>query len=340
MKLFSRIFVSALMMVWLCGASFAQESADTTVVLHKVVKLDGHAFIGKIISQDAREVLIETKETGLVYIPKHEIKGIFEIKPGESVGIGDLFSTRYFLTTNGFPVKKGDNYVQWNLFGPDFQFGIAENLGVGIMTSWVGMPIIGTAKYSIKLGKNLSGGFGFLAGTGSWAYPEFGLLLPFGMFTIGNRTNNINFSAGYGALFSEQSHSLYTLLDIPGDYSTNTYTEKYETYNNTDGRPLFSVAGIFRLNSKFSFVFDSFIMLAGKDKTVTSLVQTEAVWPNKVTYMLVDEVVEQNPLIVLAPGLRFQANERSSFQFGFTGVHFDGEFVPFPIPMVQWFVKI
>jgi hypothetical protein len=277
---------------------------------------------------------------GLLYIPKHEIKEIAEIKIGEKGANGELFATRYFLTTNGFPVKKGDNYIQWNLFGPDFQFGIADHFGVGVMTSWVGMPIIGTAKYSLELAKNLHGGLGFIGGTGSWAFPETGLLLPFGFLTVGNRVNNVNLSAGYGALFTERTETIFLLQNVPTDYSTNSWTSTSRTYNDSEGRFLFSIAGTFRLNNKFSFVFDSFVMLPGKETTAQVLKEEYVNGNRKVTYSLDNIVNERFPLVVLVPGLRFQASANSSFQFGFTGVHFDGEFIQVPIPMVQWFRKI
>lgn len=327
-------------MLLLCGTSFGQNTSDTTGVNYKVIKQNGVEFVGKIISQDAREVLLETKDIGLVYIPKHEIKEIVKVKAGEEGVSGELFSTRYFLTTNGFPVKKGDNYVQWNLFGPDFQFGVADHFGVGIMTSWVGMPVIGTAKYSRELGKNLHGGLGFLGGTGSWAYPEVGLLLPFGFFTIGNRVNNVNFSAGYGALFNERTEAVYTIQNIPTEYATNSVTAKSTTFNDSEGRVLLSLAGTLRLNSKFSFVFDSFFMLAGKETTSQVLKESYFEGNRKVTYFIDNEVNKRFPLIVVVPGLRFQASANSSWQFGFTGVHFEGEFIQVPIPMVQWFRKI
>ncbi|MFH0760339.1 MAG: hypothetical protein V2A67_02395 [Bacteroidota bacterium] len=332
--------ISLVLLICLAGAAFGQVTEDTASVKHKVIKQNGVAFVGKILSQDARELLIETEDLGLVYIPKHEIREIVEIKAGEIAITGGLFSTRYFLTTNGFSIKKGDNYVQWNLFGPDFQFGVADNLSLGIMTSWVGMPIIGTAKYSFKINKDFCGGVGFLGGTGSWAYPEYGLLLPFGFLTVGNRVNNLNFSAGYGALFQEKSETTYTILNVPAEGSTNSYTYETNTYSNGEGRPLLSLAGMFRINNKFSFVFDTFIMLGGKERTQTTLNQTYNETSGLITYSLVSEKVKPDPFMVLSPGLRFQATENSSFQFGFTGVHVKGEFLPVPIPMVQWFRKI
>jgi hypothetical protein len=336
MKTYAKLFLALVLAAGFSQCIQAQNLADTLTVKHKVIKQNGVAFIGKIISQDAREILIESQEMGLVYVPKHEVKEVVELKQGEKPITGGLFATRYFLTTNGFSIKKGDNYVQWNLFGPDFQFGIADNMGVGIMTSWVGMPVIGTFKYTFKLGEGLCGGVGLLGGTGSWAYPEYGLLLPFGYLTLGNRVNNINASAGYGALFLERTE--YTIINTPTEYSVNSYEEKQ--VGDSEGRPLVSIACMFRLNNKFSFVFDSFIMLAGRERTRQELQTSYNETDYKTRYSLVNVTEKGKPLVVLSPGLRFQANENSSFQFGFTGLHVDGEFVPVPIPMVQWFRKI
>ncbi len=338
-KNFRILTISLLLLI--SSSLLPAQSQESSSITYKVVKQNGVAFYGKIISQDAREILIETDEMGQIYIPKHEIRDITILEEGEKPSTGGLFSTRYFLTTNGFPVKKGDNYVQWNLFGPDFQFGVADNFGLGIMTSWVGMPIIGTAKYSRQLTKNISGGVGFLGGTGSWAFPQYGLLLPFGFVTAGDRINNINFTGGYGALFAENYESRYTLSNIPEDeWHTNSVIYESEDQVKGEGRPLFSIAGMFRINNKFSFVFDSFIMLKGKESVYQYIDETWDDQTGKSTFMIRSETNKSYPLIVLSPGLRFQANDRSSIQFGFTGVHYDGEFVPVPIPMIQWFRAI
>ncbi|NLB52605.1 MAG: hypothetical protein GX808_06670, partial [Syntrophomonadaceae bacterium] len=79
--------------------------------VYVVVKNDGARFYGRIISQDAREVLIETDELGQIFIPRHEIREIREVASREldERGVyvpGEVFSTRYFITTNGLPVQK------------------------------------------------------------------------------------------------------------------------------------------------------------------------------------------------------------------------------------------
>lgn len=188
--------------------------------------------------QDSREVLILTDDRGEVTIPKYEIKELREIQPGDLTQTGEfipeqVFATRYFITTNGLPIKKGESYVLWNLWGPDFQFGVGENVSVGVLTSWVGIPIIGSVKYSFQVGENAFMGVGSLLGTGSWAAPEFGLALPYGSLTLGSRRDNINFSGGYGLVWGS---------------------------GNQGGQVLLSVAGIKRMTKKASFVLDSFIL--------------------------------------------------------------------------------
>lgn len=337
MKTLFKISLLIVAMTLMGVQSFAQDEGNSQVKKFKIIKQNGVGFVGQIVSKDAREVLIDTEDRGLVYIPTHEIEEIIEIQEGSREITGGLFSSRYFLTTNGFNISKGDNYVQWNIFGPDFQFGVADNFTMGVMTSWVGMPIIGTAKYSLQLGDKLFGGLGFLGGTGSWAYPKYGLVLPFGFLSAGDRVNNLNFSTGYGFIFTETGHR-YVLSNQSTDYSTNSFT--MEDFVETDGRMLFSIAGMFRINDKFSFVFDSFIMPKGKDRMVDYLDERYNESTGKVTFFITQRAEESNALLVLVPGLRFQATEKSSFQFGFTGIRTDGEFLPLPIPLVQWFRRI
>ncbi len=45
----------------------------TQEVIHLVIKRDNAQFIGVIIFQDAREVIIRTEKLGEISIPKHEI---------------------------------------------------------------------------------------------------------------------------------------------------------------------------------------------------------------------------------------------------------------------------
>src|SRR5688572_28749291 len=97
-KIVTLKFVFLLFACFCADALSAQQDSLKTYI---VMKHDKTEFIGKILSQDAREVLIETKEMGQIIIPKHEIRSIKEVKPEEMTVAGyvpaEVFSTRYFL---------------------------------------------------------------------------------------------------------------------------------------------------------------------------------------------------------------------------------------------------
>lgn len=214
-------------------------SAQDTLTVYRILKTDGGELIGRIISQDEREVLVQTNDNRRIYIPQHTIKKIEVVNASQFNANGDFigedpFSTRYFLSTNGLPVKKGEHYVQWNWFGPDLQFGVGENLGVGIMTSWIGIPIIGTIKKSWELGDRTQFAVGGLFGSLAWAEPSYGGALPYATLSFGNRSSNLAFSGGYGVLF--------------GDGESN-------------GSALVGVAGMTRVSRKITLVLDSFFLL-------------------------------------------------------------------------------
>jgi hypothetical protein len=256
--------------------------------LSVVIKNDGTEFVGYILSQDEREILIETENLGRVIIPKHEIREIREIMQGEmkagSYAGHNVFSSRYFFTTNGLPQEKGDNYALITIYGPVGHFNLAKNFTLGGFTSWLGVPIVASLKYAIPVTDYLSFGVGALGGTLSWL--DFGALagMAYGSFTVGNQHNSLTVSGGYAAVRDRD------------DVATSD--------------PLFTVAGMVRLGKNISFVGDSFIY-AGPD-----------------------------PAFIIVPGLRFSRNENKAFQIGLAGVIFEGEAVPFPIPMLGWFLKI
>lgn len=215
--------------------------ADTTLTsktsekLFIVKKNDGIEYVGKIISNDDREVLIETAELGRLYIPKHQIEKIIEIsqdniKDGAYTGT-ETYSTRYFLTTNGLPIEKGENYVLLNWYGPEVQFSLDNNFSVGGMTTWLGVPIVGSVKKSFRLGTKTHLAVGVLAGSGSWALPSGFGFLGYTSITFGSRKANITFSGGAMGIAAE------------GDSFSSG---------------LLSIAGMAKLGPKVTFVGDSF----------------------------------------------------------------------------------
>jgi hypothetical protein len=284
----------------------------------RVILYNGNEFIGRLISEDPREILILTEERGSVYIPQYEIKSLESVSKDEYNQNGDfigedVFSTRYFLSTNGLPVKKGEHYVQWNIYGPDFQFAVSDRLGVGLMTTWAALPIIANAKYSFKSRSKFNFAVGFLAGTGSWGAPSFAMALPFCTAGVGSRKSNLAISGGYGAFL------------INGDRINHAMT---------------SFGALIKLNKKLSIVLDGFFVLPAKSTFHDGITyEWDPVSQTSVPKSYLWE--EKHPgFSLIIPGLRWQTSSDKAFQFGFSGVYADGSFIEVPIPMVQWYRKL
>ncbi len=209
MNAFIKIVLLGVLFIGLPSITQAQEGSDTTTVSYKlyvVVKNDGTQYIGQILRQDAREVLLKTQELGEIIIPKHEIKSISEAeKSGRSWKGGSAapnrMGTRYFLSTNALPLKKDDSYIKlhYGLFG-DAQFAINDNFSMGVMTSYITVPLIATPKVSFKVGEKVHLGAGAMLGWTSFAYPSGWGAFGYGMATFGDYDKNLNLSVGYGAV--------------------------------------------------------------------------------------------------------------------------------------------
>jgi len=269
-------------------------------LLYRVIKTDGGELIGRILQQDAREILIRTMDNREIYVPQHVVKELVPLKPGEfnakGVYVGeDPFSTRYFLTTNGLPVGAGRNYMQWSWLGPDIQFGLKKNIGIGLITSWVGIPLIASVKKSFTVGDRSQVALGALIGTGSWAAPKWGGALPFVTLSFGDRQRNVAFSTGYGAIWNKS--------DIRG-------------------QTLAGVAGMAKVSPKLSLVLDSFFAVGLENSANLSGTR------------------QRTTVGFVIPGLRWHQSDKRALQFGFTGLVANGEFLPFPIPMIQYFTAL
>lgn len=223
-------------------AALAQEFDPAKTYI--VTMNDGTTFTGTILSSDTREILIRTEDRGEVALPKYSVRSVRELNPGDARN-PDLFGTRYYISTNGLPVEKGESYIQWTLLGPDIQFGIADNLTIGVLTTWLASPVVGSVKYSIPLGGSASMAVGALAGTTTWGNTDgFLMALPYAAVTLGNRESNLTLSAGYvGATAGDESI----------------------------GNALLSVAFMRRMTPRVTFVFDSMIVPDDND-TVAYLI--------------------------------------------------------------------
>ena len=192
------LFIFSAPIIW-------SQTGDIDTNTYVVIKSNNQEFIGKILSDDGREILLMTASIGKVYINKSDIKSMVlisdaknQIINGEYRGSG-VFTTRYQFSTNAFSILKGENYAKINLGGPEVHFAVSNNFSIGVMSSWIASPVGLALKYTVPT-RNEKVNFGvgtIMASSGYIAQGRIWGGLHWGMLTIGDRKNNITFSAGY-----------------------------------------------------------------------------------------------------------------------------------------------
>jgi hypothetical protein len=225
-----------LVLVLVPAIANAQEFDPEKVVV--VEMNDGATFTGRIVSSDAREIVIRTADRGDIALPKYNIRVIRDFGT-DSKEVEEDFASRYFISTNGIPIREGESYINWTLFGPDLQFGYKDNLGFGLMTTWLATPVVLSAKRTFALGKNRGVAVGLLAGGNLWGDGRLFIALPYVAGTVGDRNANATASVGWFAVSGSGGES--------------------------DGRLLFSFGGMAAMNRTATFVFDSVIIPGGTD---------------------------------------------------------------------------
>lgn len=323
--------------LFLFGANYvtAQETvpSDTTVVLKKITKHDGVVYIGEILSDDGREILLLTKKLGKIYIPKSDIASIEDADLDKiEVVNGDLreqgpFKTRYYFTNNALPIEKGENYAMVHLYGPEVHFAVTNRLSIGVMATWAASPIGLALKYSIPTNNeklNLSLGTIMLSSGYINSARGYGGL-HWGSITYGSPGKNISFSSGFG----------YVNL---GFNNSNNYLKMASVS---------SVAGIIPVGDNSSFIFDSMVGVTQRKNTMYSggFVDVNG---NPVSGPEIYETGTEVAAFFM-PGMRFQRKPRRAFQVALAGViqwsdigFYYGNSSrsrSFPIPMCSWFFK-
>ncbi len=339
-----------------------QEQTDSLVV---ITLTNGDLRVGKILKDDGREILLETREIGKIYIRKENIQSIvpyqaekFKEMNGELRSTGP-FTTRYYFTTNALPMLKGENYAVVNLYGPEVHFAVSNRLNMGVMATWMASPFVFSAKYTIPTSNpKLNFGLGTLAGTSGYLsnFRGYGGL-HWGMVTIGDRMTNLTVSVGYSYIKTGINKN-YALAD-PGIYPAVEEWPGYYTYVYVDQKstkymdpaitsPVIGIGGITKVGKNASFILDGMIFFANQGIKHVSQDINYVTDPNtgNPSYTEVSEAIitteqHRTTLAFLMPGMRFQTKANSAFQVSLAGVIHakDGEINSFPMPMVNWFFK-
>jgi hypothetical protein len=197
-----------------------EENENKNLVL--IVKNDGGEFIGEIISDDGREILVVTKAIGKIFINKSDISSITKVDEGlknkenKEFRASGPFTTRYYFTTNALPIKKNDNYGLIHLYGPEIHLSVGNKTSIGLMATWIASPIALVLKQQIYSNNNFHVSIGSIIG--SSGYINQGQTyggLHWGTMTFGNRLSNVSFSAGL-------AHINWTENTNSNDYTYNS----------------------------------------------------------------------------------------------------------------------
>ena len=317
---------------------------DTTKTPKLVIKTDGTQYVGVILSDDGREILLETESLGKIYIRKSDIKSITEvpdtdIDPSGKYEPEGAFTSRYYFTNNALPIKKGEHYSMIHLYGPEIHFSAGKGFSAGIMTTWGASPFLVALKQCIKT-KNEKVNFSLGTIMGSSGY--FNTFRGFGgmhwlTFTYGRPASNISFSGGYLYLNPGWRNASY-LSASPGlyDIATHSIDDLWTDGNQLWHSPMLSIAGITQVGKRISFIFDSMISVRPRNNKTVNFVEQGGT-----EYY---EVVK-NPDVVgmffLMPGMRFQKTPKNAFQVALAGVTYisPNQTFGFPVPQCSWFFK-
>lgn len=324
--------------------------------------------VGKIISDDGREVLIDTKNIGKVYIKKSEIASMREIgakKDNSSKGDdGEIIANhRYFMSTSSLPLKRGQNMVGIHLLGYDFTIPVSNSFSIGIFASWLASPFGLILKNNFKTANpNLNFSLGLMGGSSSYinSFEGYGGLL-FGNATYGNSKFNVSLSAGYSLLYS----GMFKKYDVQLINTTNSYNYNNMTnieYANPQRSSFtFNLSGKAQISNKVTFLLETILNV--ENLTVPADIQyytgSELIYGSpssnifdvfnlfdifgynsSTTLQVTNTKTITKYNLLLFPAVRFQFQENKAFQLTLGSMH---SFTPndrksYPFPMCSWFV--
>ncbi len=203
---------------------------------------DGSIISGKILNQNERYTIVETKDLGVINLPASKIKKISEFEDATVSKQGSIWfknpnSTRYLFAPSAYQLKKGEGYYQNILgLGNAVQYGITDyaTIGGGLVGPF---GVYLDTKLGFKVVNNLHVAGGVMVGNSFFPINDhnFGLGLGFGLVTVGNYDHNITFGAGYG----------FTGVDGKANWMA---------------QPVYTLNGMVRVGKKFALVTENWMV--------------------------------------------------------------------------------
>lgn len=265
-------------------------------------------------------------------------------KPNEKEDSIKPFLRNYFISGDGFSLDKGEIYGRPAAF--DFQVGLGKGFNFRGITSLFFTPLIGNLKYVKSINDLFHFKASFFGATAFWYDLGLNVLMPVAGLTVGNRRTNFTISGGYGPVFQKRSFSEYEIIEVyENEFFINSFTSESVNKSVPDWRPLLSAGGVFEINEKFSFVFDSFWLPSVNRKyDVVDHRTVEVDGEVKGEYFIKEE---KDALLgggLFTTGLRWQPDNKNAFQGGVMVIqikeidNFLSDFI-LPLPVIQWYYK-
>lgn len=176
-------------------------SNDTTT--YYIGTIEGGQFMGRILSKNDREYLIETKDKGKMYIPKYVISDIKAAAEINRVN-GNLFPpnphpSRYYYAPSALPVEEGSGYINCTYYLLyQAQYGLTKNISIGGTMTVLGMPALFNVKWSQKISDKVHVSLGGQIGKTWWSTAGQVIGVGFANATFGTEESNFTINGGYG----------------------------------------------------------------------------------------------------------------------------------------------
>ncbi len=160
---------------------------------------------GFLMSDDGREILLETPNLGKVVINKSDVLSIDDAPENSTSTLGmggsrlerDIRATdqapqasRYFFAPSAHPMEVGESYIHLNPLMLNYTTQISKNFMGGLAVSWIGVGATFKSTINISEKSNMSiGGMAMF----SWVNSDL-FLFPFVNYTQGDENNNFTMS--------------------------------------------------------------------------------------------------------------------------------------------------
>lgn len=208
------------------GSLLHAQEPEAQEQLYRVETTGGQTLIGTLVSENEKEVVLDTRQLGQVTIERRNIESMEEIDP-DRFRDGEYWfenpqSTRYFFAPNAIGIPKGQGYYQntWILLN-NVNYGVSDNLSIGAGTVPLFLfgadvfPIWFLPKLSVSIPRsNLHFAGGAVFGGVLGAEGSGGVGLVYGTSTVGTRDHNATLGIGYGYAGGEFSDT--PLITISG----------------------------------------------------------------------------------------------------------------------------